>query len=379
MFSLSDSENLFRATKHINTFIVTGYTMQVHEILTEAPKTVKSYGKGMYSGFEWEKLKNGDIRVTTPDGNTSIVDKKNESKLKSLADDWIKDWEAAKKAHAKKLSDKKKKAARKAAVRYAKMFVSAGGVAFTAISLFLKAARAKEVWDEHVAWQQDHYYNFTLGYYGLNKDGTIDLEKNMENFLRAQDVAVGAFIANSAGIFARAIQEGLVTWKVVKNIRNMIAAGSIAFSGFIGPAVTFILFEAAFWAVKFFLGDVDNVKSLMNELYKDGINKVREEGLRGGYFKEAFLKSLGGSAQNVANMTGVEANAKQIMKMAPQSDAADDSALSSPTKPDTSKSKVAPPKTKPGPNTSTPPNTKPGPNTSTPSSSSGSLSDLVTF
>jgi len=344
--------------------------MQVYEILTEAPKSIKSFGKGKYSGFQWEKLGNGDVRVTTPDGATNIVDKKNEGKLKSLADDWIKEWEAAKKAHADKISAKKKAAARKAAAKYAKMFVKAGGYGFMAISLFLKAARGKEIWDEHVAWQKDHYYNFTLGYYGLRKDGTIDLEKNMANFLRAQDVAVGAFIANAAGIFARAVQEGIVTVKAVRNIRNMISAGSIAFTGFIGPVVTYILFEAAFWAVKYFLGDVDNVKGLMNELYKDGINKVREEGIAGGYFKESFLKALGGSAQNVVNMSGLEANAKQVMQMDPSADAADKSGKESPFAPDTSKSKVNPPKKK---NNSTPSTN------SAPSTPSGSLSDLVTF
>lgn len=323
--------------------------MKVYQIITEANKPVKSYGKGAYSGFQWEKLGNGDIRVTTPDGNTSVVDKSKQGDLKKMADKWIKDWEEAKKAASDAASKKAKAKARAKAKKFTQRFLKWGGRSFVFIRTLMAAAKIENKWDEHIQWQEDHYYNYTMGVYGQKPGGGVDLKKNEENYRRAQDVAVGALIASSSAEIARAAQQGYLVVKVLKNIRNMIAAGSVAFSGFIGPAVIWVITEAAFWLFERWIGNVENIKELMTELYKDGITEVRKGGIAEGYFKEGSLAWMGGQ---VKRLDVGEKNAIQLMKLDPGADAAEKQ--QSTNLPDTSKPSTSAPSspTQTGPSSS---------------------------
>jgi hypothetical protein len=309
--------------------------MIVFDIISEAePKVQISYGKGKYAGFKWERLGNGDFRVTTPDGNTDIVDKNKGKQLRGMADNWIKEWEQRKIDAQNRKSEAQKKLARKRAKAYAQNFLKWGGRSFVVIRAFFMAAGIKKSWDEHVAWQEQHYYNFSIGAYGKT------IEENYKNFRRTQQVAVGALLTDACAEISKAARDGYLVMKTIKNVRNMISAGTVAFTGFIGPAVIWVITEAAFWLFERWIGNVKNIRALMGGLYEDGISNVREQGIAGGYFKEAFLGAMGAVPQGFVDMAGADVSAKELMNLDPAADAAVDKAKSSGNLPDTSKSKI---------------------------------------
>lgn len=82
---MSDSENLFRVTKHINTHITSLriIQMKVYDIVNE----VRSVGKGDYAGFVWDQPPGSrNITVTFPDGRSTTVT--NQADAKRVADEW---------------------------------------------------------------------------------------------------------------------------------------------------------------------------------------------------------------------------------------------------------------------------------------------------